>query len=254
MNNKFLYTIQVISIGATIVAAVILTIIGSLGKLSLGTGLWLLIAMIGSLSVYLLTTNVLLERRIEIIEKGEKLSYIISQKEWYEKLIPSIRSATNSIDITHHEPRVPMVSGIKTKKELFNVLVEKIKKSDISVRWIMAVNSKEKMEWTIELIEELKDCDNFSLRWSSVNLDYNAPPQSVQVIDDRIAFVIDMSRGHHTVIEPVEDLMTTDPAVVQQFKRYYNRYWEQCNILKEGTRINHQEIENLKKQWSVNDG
>lgn len=249
MNNKFLYGIQVISIGATIIAAVILTIIGSIGKVSLETGLWLLIAMTGTLSVYLLTTNLLLERRIEIIEKGEKLSHTISQEDWYEKLIPSIRSASRSIDITHHEPRTPMISGIKTKRELFNLLIEKIKRSDVSVRWIMAVNSKEKMDWTIKLIDQLKDCDNFSLRCSLVNIDYDAPPQSVQVIDDRIAFVIDMSRGHHTVIEPVEDLVTTDLAVVQQLKKYYNRYWEKCRILKEGSRINRQEIENLKKQW-----
>lgn len=249
MSNKFLYNVQIVSIGTTIVAAVILAIIGSIGKLSLETGLWFLIALVGSLSIYLLTTNVLLEKRIESIEKGEGLSDIISQREWYEKLISSVRSATDSIDITHHEPHVPTISGIAAKRDLFNLLLEKIKKSEVSVRWIIAINNKDKMDWVNQLIEELKDCDNLSMRYSSVDLDYEAPPQSVQIIDDRIGFVIDMGRGYHTVIEPVEDLITQDPKVVQQLKKYYNRYWEKCRVLKEGSRIHQTEIEKLKKQW-----
>lgn len=245
-STKVLQHVQVLAIAIVVIGSFVLAGIGPFTDIATEGAIWILIGLVGTLSLYLLATNILFEKRIEKIEKGPQTSTMLSQKEWYESLIPFVKSAKESIDITHHEPRTPMISGIEAKKELFNALSKKIKESEVLVRWIIAINSIDKLDWTIELLEEHKNCNNFSLRYSQVDLNYCSPPQSVQIIDDKVGFVIDMSKGHHSASELDTDLFTEDPSVIGQLKRFYDCYWNRCHVLKEGSKIYHDEIEKLK--------
>ena len=180
----------------------------------------------------------------------QSLSKEVTQLEWYEKLIPLVKKANFSIDITHHEPRLPYISGIKAKKELFDQLTKKIKQKKVMVRWLIAVNSQEKYKWLLEIIDQFKHCDNLNLSHCPVELKYPAPPLSIQLIDNKIAFAIDLAKGHHSAAELDTDIITEDIEVVKQFKRYYETYWNRSIKIKEGGLIHQNVLEELKKQYN----
>lgn len=125
---------------------------------------------------------------------------------------------------------------------------------------ITSINCKEKadckskLDWTEEIITKFKDVNNFNLRYSLVDLDYQAPPQSFQIIDGRIkgsgvGFVIDMGKGQHSESDSFNDMFSDDPVLVAQLQSYYDRYWNKCTKLKDGAKIYEEELEELRKKY-----
>lgn len=232
-----LRVVELLSILAAVVGAIALSVVASLTKVSIAAGLSLVSAVIGLLGLYLVAHNSLVERRLQVMEDkdpAQAISEMLTQVEWYEQLDLCLRAANTSIDITHHEPRLPTLSGIPAKVRVFETLGKRIRQKQVLVRWIIAVNTPEKLTWVESLVAKYAKYPNLDIRHSPVPLDTPSPPISVQITDGSKAFVIDMAKSHHTLSELDTDLFTRDPAVVRQYRRYYETYWSRCVKIKEG--------------------
>ena len=245
--EKFLRSVEAVSIIVTVIGSIVVSLLSVFVQVPQDVLLGTVLGLLGTFSLYQFSSNVLFERSLSAIKPEQRtLSHQVTQDEWYEQLIPVVKSARKTIDITHHEPRVPVISGIPAKRELFRVLSRRMKDPNVLVRWIVAIDNLDKLEWVCKLIEDHKDCPNFSLHYSHFDPEREVPVPSIQVIDRRIAFVIDLTRGHHSASELDLDLVTTDPAVIAQLQRAYDRYWERTIPLKTGARIFYERIDELR--------
>jgi hypothetical protein len=248
---------EVVSICVVIAGAVALSVAGPTFELLATDYLAFISVLLGSVGVFLVSSRLLMEARVRRLEEGAALGpppvEILTQREWYERLCPAIRDATSTIDITHHEPRLPQISGIEAKKQAFRELSKQIAKKDVLIRWLIAVNTADKVTWAEQLIVAHADCDNFSLYHSNVALDYPAPPMSIQIIDGSHLFVIDLSRGHHTASELDTDLYSRDRKLVAQFKRYYDVYWSRATPLKEAGIVHSDTLAALRARFLPSD-
>jgi hypothetical protein len=238
---------------AVVVGSVVLAVLSSLEKIATTAALSVIAGLIGTLSLYLVTALTLLERRLDAVERQDVNvgSEIVSQIDWYEHLCLAIKTANTSIDITHHEPRLPTMSGIPAKQEVFRLLYKRIKQRKVLIRMLVAINTTEKLEWIEELLDKYSDCANFDLKHSELGLEESAPALSIQVVDGSKGFVIDMAKSHHTLSEQDTDLYTREPDVAQQLRRYYNSYWQQCTWIKEGGIIHWGSLADVSRELGV---
>lgn len=239
--------IEIVSIGVVIIGATVVTVVGTIWKIPAEISLSALLGLLAALSIYQLTANISLERKIATIQ-STGASREVTQEDWYKELIPEVASADTEIQITHHSPLVPIVSGIGYRRKLWNKLVEKMGDQKVLFRWIVAIDTLEKFNWVISLIEKYSANDSFNVHYSMVDLDYPAPPQSIQIIDRKKLFVIDMSKGHYVVSEVGTGLISVDQDVIRQFQRYFDKYWDSGGKLKEGPIIYRDAINNLRSK------
>ena len=249
--ERVLQILRFLGIIPIILGSIVATVITVFWEMPTRSVLTVILGLLVSLGIYQCAAIALMERHIQDLSR-EKLSGELGQPQWYIELMPSVLKARNRIDITHHQPVVPIESKIKEKKNLFETISKTIKECPrIRVRWIIAVSSKDKIPWVESLIEDHKMCDNFSVAYSKVDLRYQTPPLSVQLIDESKVFVIDMGKGFHTESEWDIDFSSTDPVIVSQFQRYYDTYWSRCTKLKEGPRIFFDRIRELKEEFGM---
>lgn len=243
--------IQIVSIGIVIVGATVVTVVGIFREIPVELLLSMLLGLLAAFSIYQLTANISLDKKIETIQ-SIGASREVTQEDWYKELIPEVISADTEIQITHHSPLVPTVSGSGYRKKLWGKLVAKMGNKKVLLRWIVAIENLEKFDWVISLIEKYKTNDSFNIHCSMVDLEYPAPPQSIQIIDRKKLFVIDMSKGHYVVSEVGTGLISVDQQVIRQFQRYFDKYWDRGSKLKEGPIIYYNVIENLSSKLKRN--
>lgn len=246
--KRLMEVLQIIGVSLTVAGSVVVGILRILTPISISvpTALFVIIALIGSLSIYLLAANKLMELRIAAVESGQALlSREVTQEEWYGELIRDVLSEKTIIQITHHSQIIPTQGG-GARKKLWDALVERMGDKNILFKWIVAIASIEKLEWIVSLINENKENDNLHINYSPVEIDYPAPPQSIQLVGNK-AYVIDMSQGQYVKSELGSGLISEDPIVFSQFSGYYRRYWRETIKLKEGNKIYAENLEALRK-------
>jgi hypothetical protein len=231
-----LRVMEIVAIVTVVVGSTALAIVSAVASVPTAASFSVLGGLIATLALYLVSANTLLERRLVAVEHQDvnRGSEIVSQKEWYEHLAVAVKTANTSIDITHHEPRLPTMSGITAKREVFSLLYRRIKQRRVLVRMLIAINTPEKLAWVEELLTKFSNCPNLDIKHSEADLQGATPSLSIQVVDGSRGFAIDMGKGHHTLSELDTDLYTREPAVAQQLNRYYAAYWGQCQWIKEG--------------------
>jgi len=160
---------------------------------------------------------------------------VVNQKEFYSRLVYAITNARRTVDLTHHESRIPEKSGIKEKITHFRQMRKKIKEGKVTFRRIVTITNSEKLAWVKKQLQLYATCPNFNLRYSDVEINRgHVPALSMQIVDGKELFIIDIERGHHTISEPVKDLWIREPVVAENFGRYYEKYWKAATPLKEG--------------------
>ena len=247
--KKIFQFLEIIGVLIVIIGPIVLLIPSIFKRLSTETTLSIIIGLIGSLGLYILAANKLGEKRIEALESKQLcLSKEVTQEDWYKELLLDVLSAKTEIQITHHSPVLPIGGGASARKKLWDTLVEKMVEQHILFRWIVAISNEEKLEWVISIIEKYKNNDMFHINYSPVELEYPAPPQSIQIIDRKKAYVIDMSKGKYIREELGIGLISEDPHIIIQFQGYYNSYWNRTIKLKEGTLVYNKNLEELKKK------
>ncbi len=250
----YLNTLRVVEIVAIIIlitGSAIISIIGILSKLTIESLLAAVLGLLSAFGIYTLSANKLIERKIAAVKSSQlPLSREVSQANWYEELTKIVLSAKREIQITHHEPSVPITTGVRERRELWETLLKKMKdeKKELLFRWIVAIDNMKKLDWVCSLIDEHKSCYNLNINYSSADLKYVSPPMSIQIIDREALFVIDMSKGQYTISEIGIGLISTDRDVVRQFQKYYDEYWNRTIKLKEGTQVYCDNIEALRKK------
>lgn len=243
---NFIRFVEIISIIVVVVGSTAVSIGGFIWKLSVESYLSAILGLLAAFSLYQVAANVSIERSARASQ--EPLSKEVTQAEWYDELMPVVSSAKKEIQITHHEPRIPTITGVKSHRRLWGILEERMDDSDILFRWIVGIDNLEKLNWVSSLIEKNKSNDNLNIHYSEVDLQYPAPPQSLQIIDRNILFIIDMSKGHYSVSEMGIGLISRDTEIVKQFQGYYDQYWYRTTALKEGPKIYRDRIEDLRKK------
>lgn len=246
---SLLRLLEILGITLLIVGSIVVAIISVVWKLPVETILAMILGLLGALGLYELAANLKIEEKIGNLQPGQiPLSQQVTQAEWYNKLHETIISAKQEISITHHDPRIPTQTGAPARRQLWELLLTKMKEHNIMFRWIVAIGDVEKLNWVCSVLEENKDYDNLNVNYSSVDLDYPAPPQSIQIIDGTTLFAIDMSVGHYAISEVGSGMISRDTAIIEQFQRYYNKYWERTIELKEGPTIHYDRIKELREK------
>jgi hypothetical protein len=236
--------IEMLGISITIVGSLAVSILGSLGVLSADKSITALLGLLGAFAVYQLASNNKLQREFRKSRTSE--SSEVLQKEWYVTLQKAIVNAER-LDITSHKSDIPVTSGVEPKGELWNQLVKKkMTNPAISIRWIVRISNRQKLEWVETIIRDNKENENLSVNLSPVELRYHAPPMSVQIVDRKTAFAFDLAEGEYAVSQMGKGLVSSDAGVVDYFQTYFDEYWRRTEPLKEGRKVNWEKLEDLR--------
>ena len=196
-----------------------------------------ILGLLAAFAVYQLLANARLEEAATKLASPRLACREFNQREWYEELTAVAVRARDNIDITQHEPALPRNSGIEEKRRCFEALGDKLCNQHVLSRWLVAIDSLEKLDWVRQLLEVHGENYAFSLSFAHFDPHAVKRPISVQIIDRSVAFVIDLAKGYHSVSELDRDLVTDDPTLVEHLQRYYNQYWLRATPLKEGASI-----------------
>ena len=181
-----------------------------------------------------------LEKFKTVIElaKGPVLSQSLTQNRFYEEFRSHLISAKKCVDITSHEPRLPSSSGLRAKRDSWELIFDRAKKEpDVLFRLIIAVKTKPRYDWVVRNIRSLNPAPNVSIRHSDFDAFEDFPRNSVQIIDKKSVFVIDPAQGYHTSNDDDIDFYSVDAAVVEHFQRFFDMYWSRCHPLMEGSEV-----------------
>lgn len=181
---------------------------------------------------------------------GTGLGHTVTQGEFYVHLAQAVSRAKSRIDLTHHQPLPPTMTSIEDKRAYFELIDTVILTGALTVRRLVSVPNVAKLEWIEELLERYKECPRFHLRVSPVvrtTIDVMSP-MSVQIVDDRECFIINLARGSHTESEDDVDLWIEGGETSRYFARYFEEYWRISTPLKEGVTVRWDEMGKLRKK------
>jgi hypothetical protein len=239
----------------TIIFALVGAIMGLIVKQSTDQGLFFIILSLGVFGLfYIFASFTSIESEIHAIQPSSLCSEATFD-EWYKELAAAVNSAKKEIKITYHSPDVPSETGNEFRKLFFQRFYQRMAKNDVTIKWIVTIDSREKLDWVKSLILNKHNLANelFHVNFSSIDLEYEAIPQSFQIFDNKI-FVFDMSKGYYnTKFTKSTVLISTQDCVVQQLERYFNTYWDRIdkknNWLKDGCKINNDALEKLETKF-----
>ena len=114
--------LEILGITILIAGSIVVAIISVVWKLPVETILAMILGLLGALGLYELAANLKVEEKIGNLQpKQIPLSQQVTQAEWYDKLHEVIISAKQEILITHHDPRIPTLTGLQARRQLLSV-------------------------------------------------------------------------------------------------------------------------------------
>jgi hypothetical protein len=168
---------------------------------------------------------------------------ILSHDQFYKKLEVLVKQAKKTVKVTSittiHEPSQSPHNGHKgavnnsTRAHYFDTLQDKIRSDSSSghsivFQRLVAISTLEKLHWVRHVLNEMKDCTNFTMRYLDFdNLRVNKAVPSVlalQIIDGTDALIDDLSIGD--IKAESRNIWVSGSIMVQALTTYYDHLWE----------------------------
>lgn len=155
-------------------------------------------------------------------------------REFYVHMTAAIKLAEQRADVTRLDQTKPAVSHIEELKEYYETAKRIIQKKDITFRRIIRIASPDVLEWTIELLEELGDCHNFSIAALQVSW---LNSLSVQIVDDTDLLLVQPHTGIVGSSPQRNMLRIKGRRMTEAFSKYYDKVWSASTPIKDGQTI-----------------
>ena len=182
----------------------------------------------------------------------EKDGIEVNDDEFYTRLKEAVTNAQQSVYLTTHQKTRPD-KGTKTREDYFTSLDMLIKSNRVTVRRIIPINSKEKLEWVNEMIQEFKGCQSLHIRHTKLEDEGFIRALSLQIVDSKKVFIASIGTGGEMKDEDRNIIIETE-VLCKAFQHYYQSYWNDLadrknNVIKERAYINHELLDEFKAKF-----
>jgi hypothetical protein len=158
-------------------------------------------------------------------------------------MLLALLAAETTVDVTRLETRHPRDAREETKEYYDRSIYVIKKRRNIAVRRIVKIVNADVLEWVVELLEQLRECRNFSIASLS---ETSGTTLSLQIFDHKQLFFLhgEVRPGNTNVVIRMNNL-------AEQFSFYYNQLWQDAIKLKEDNRINWDNIIGFAERLQV---
>lgn len=156
---------------------------------------------------------------------------------FYRHMLGALRSAGKSVDLTQLDSHAPKHYGTPEMVEYFNLQTRMVREyPGMKFRRIVAIPTLEKLEWVLDVLDDVKDCPNFQINVINLATDGSLPPPlSLQIFDRREMCLVDPTLGYMLPEDQRHMLWVKGGAVSDVFSIYYDSLWGLAQRVKEGS-------------------
>jgi hypothetical protein len=149
---------------------------------------------------------------------------IIDEQKFYRYMMSAITTAERTVDVTRLDPINPRDAS-EDIKQYYEMALAVTRNRRVKFRRIVRIVNADVLEWVIELLEELKDCRNFSI--ASLAED-DTSTLSLQIFDHKelLFLQLDSAEARHGSIS----MRITIDKLAEQFSIYYNKVWNADSV------------------------
>ncbi|MFI5591695.1 hypothetical protein ACIA5G_42060 [Amycolatopsis sp. NPDC051758] len=158
---------------------------------------------------------------------------------FYSHMLSALRAAGRSVDLTQLDAYPPKHYGTPEMVEYFQLQTKMVRDfPGIKFRRIVAIPTLEKLEWTIDILDKVKDCPNFQINLIDISRSADLPPPlSLQIFDHKEMCLVDPTLGFMLPEDQRHMLWVRGSGVCGVFSVYYDSLWNLAQRVKEGSII-----------------
>ncbi len=210
-----------------------------------------LLFVLGTLLSYIYTRTEALHRHTSLIERrmsGATVETFHTRDTWLQRMI-ELGVKSPFVDTLHYSDPPSILGG--RSAEYFQRLHRAVSRraAPMIYRRVATVSNPEKARWLLETVDELRDCQNFSLAF--VDLDHQKFPLLCMEVgkDNGVYYTF-----FFTTVPPtgaVTAVLVRDNAVGEWARAEFERIWGGSHKLKEGAAIHRQTVREFAQLYDI---
>jgi hypothetical protein len=158
---------------------------------------------------------------------------------FYGHMLSALRDVEKSVDLTNLDSYPPGHYGTPAMVEYFQLQTRTVReRPDMRFRRIVSIPTLEKLEWTLDILDQVAECPNFQINVIDMSATSALPPPlSLQIFDRKEMCLVDPTLGFMLPEDQRHMLWVKGVAVSNVFSIYYDSLWSLARRVKEGSII-----------------
>ncbi|MCI0692672.1 hypothetical protein L0337_11795 [candidate division KSB1 bacterium] len=185
---------------------------------------------------------------INLIRNQERVE-VIDEREFYVRLKDSMNKADNELLITYLSAHAPNHTSIAEKiqylEQLQNIIEQR---PDLKITRIVRATPAT-AKWIHDMVQEFHGRFQMSLAYIEYDDERFISPVSVQIIDRRTIFLLNLGEDHFND----HRIYMNSKAAADLFVSYYRSLWHYCRILINGGKLSEANWRQLMERYQLHD-
>jgi hypothetical protein len=173
--------------------------------------------------------------------------------QFYRHMLAALRHSSRCVDLTQLDEQPPRHYGTREMVEYFELQTQMVRECPhIVFRRIVSIPTFEKLQWLLDILEQISDCANFQINLIDISRSAGLPPPlSLQIFDREQLCLVDPTVGYMLPSEQRDMLWIRGKAACEVFSVYYDNAWALSRRIKEGSIIYWNVLEEVANELSM---